>query len=82
MSMPHKVNIYSYLLGLLASDDYHFANEIVNSLLDSLQKVFVQVADENKTKNIMRLLGNLVNYGLISSTWFCQFLLSILEETF
>jgi len=42
----------------------------------------VLVADGNvyASKNVMRLLGNLVSYGLISTEVFCQFLLQIIED--
>jgi hypothetical protein len=35
--MPHKVNIYTALIGSLAVDEFEFANEIVTRTVESLQ---------------------------------------------
>jgi nuclear cap-binding protein subunit 1 len=79
-SMPHKVNLYSTLLALVAIEDFEFANELLTHIVDSLQSVLVLEGNVYACKNIMRLLGNLVHYGLIGSETFCQFLLQLLEE--
>lgn len=78
--MPHKVNIYTALLGSLAVDEFEFAQEIVIRTVESLQQTLVIHADVYRSKNIMRLVGNLVFLGLINSEGFCNFLLSFIEE--
>ena len=69
--MPHKINLYSTLLALIAVDDFEFANELFTSIVDSLNQVLVNDGNVYASKNIMRLLGNLMHYSLISSEVFC-----------
>jgi hypothetical protein len=78
--MPHKVNLYSALVGLVAADDFDFASELFSSIVDSLNQVLVQDGNVYASKNIMRMLGNFMHFGLINSEVFCQFLLQLLEE--
>ena len=78
--MPHKINLYSTLLALVALDDFEFATELLVAIVESLNQVFVLDGNVYASKNIMRLLGNLVHYGLINSEVFCQFLLQILDD--
>jgi hypothetical protein len=78
--MPHKVNIYTILLAQLAVDEFEFSAEIINRVLDSLNQTFVLHGDVYRSKNIMRLLGNLVTMGIVNSEAFCQFLLQFIEE--
>ena len=73
--MPHKVNLYSALLALVALDDFEFATELLTAIVESLNQVLVLDGNVYASKNIMRLIGNLVHYGLINSEVFCQFLL-------
>ena len=73
--MPHKIMIYTALLTNLAVDEFDFAAEIVGRTVESLHLTLVIQGDVYKSKNIMRLLGNLVQVGLVNSEAFCQFLL-------
>ena len=58
--MPHKVNLYSSLLALVAIDDFDFASDLIRQIVESLQQVLVLDANVFASKNVMRLLGNLV----------------------
>lgn len=78
--MPHKVNLYSSLICLVAVDDFDFASEILANAVESLSEVFIQEGEAFRCKNIMRLLGNLVQIGLITSEALCQFLIQIMED--
>jgi len=78
--MPHKVNIYTILLASLAIDEFEFSAEIINRVIDSLNQTLVLNGDLYRSKNIMRLLGNLVTMGIVNSEAFCQFLLQFIEE--
>ena len=73
--MPHKVNIYTMLLAGLAVDEFDFAAEIIGRVIESLNTTLVLHGDVYRSKNIMRLLGNLVTMGIVNSEAFCQFLL-------
>ena len=73
--MPHKVNLYSSLLALVAVEDFDFAADLIRQIIESLHQVFVLEANVFASKNVMRLLGNLVQMMLISSEAFCKFLL-------
>lgn len=73
--MPHKVNLYSYLVAATAADNFEFGQEIVHKVVESLNESLIRDGDCFKSKNAMRLLGNLVQVGLISSESFCQLLL-------
>lgn len=78
--MPHKVNLYTALLALVAIEDFDFAAELIHQIIESLQAVLVLEANVFATKNVMRLLGNLVQMKLIGSEAFCKFLLQLVEE--
>ena len=78
--MPHKVNLYSALLALVAIEDFDFAADLVRQIVYSLHQVLVLDANVYASKNVMRILGNLVQIGLIGSETFCQFLLQLVEE--
>jgi len=78
--MPHKIMIYTALLVNLAVDEFDFAAEIVGRTVESLHLTLVIHGDIYRSKNIMRLLGNLVQIGLVNSEAFCQFLLQFIEE--
>jgi hypothetical protein len=78
--MPHKVNLYSTLVALVALEDFEFAAELVTAITESLNQVFVMEGNVYASKNVMRLLGSLMHYGLINSELFCQFLLQIFED--
>ena len=73
--MPHKVNLYSALLALVAIEDFDFAADLVRQIIESLHQVLVLEANVFASKNVMRLLGNLVQMKLICSEGFCKFLL-------
>lgn len=78
--MPHKVNLYSALLALLAVEDFDFAADLIRQIIESLHQVLVLDANVFASKNVMRLLGSLVQIKLISSEVFCKFLLQLVEE--
>ena len=78
--MPHKVNLYSSLLALVAIEDFDFAADLIRQIVESLHQALVLEANVFASKNVMRLLGNLMQIGLISSETFCQFLLQLVEE--
>lgn len=78
--MPHKVNLYSALLALVAIEDFDFAADLVRQIVYSLHQVLVLEANVYASKNVMRILGNLVQVGLIGTETFCQFLLQLVEE--
>ena len=78
--MPHKVNLYSALLALVAVEDFDFAADLIRQIIESLHQVLVLDSNAFATKNVMRLLGNLVQMKLISSEAFCKFLLQLVEE--
>ena len=73
--MPHKVNLYSALLALVAVEDFDFAADLIRQIIESLHQVLVLDSNAFATKNVMRLLGNLVQMKLINSEAFCKFLL-------
>lgn len=58
--MPHKVNIYSALLALVAIEDFDFAAELVRQIVGSLYQALVLEGHVYASKNVMRILGNLV----------------------
>ena len=78
--MPHKVNLYSALIALLAVEDFDFAADLIRQIIESLHQVLVLDANVFASKNVMRLLGSLVQIKLISSEVFCKFLLQLVEE--
>ena len=73
--MPHKVNIYSYIIASLGLEDFDFATIIVNRVVSLLNECLVQIGDCFMSKNAIRVLANLTQYGLIESEAFCQLLL-------
>ena len=79
-SMPHKVNLYSALLALVAVEDFDFAADLVRQIIESLHQVLVLDANVFASKNVSRLLGSLVQMKLIGSEAFCKFLLQLVEE--
>ena len=79
-AMPHKVNLYSYLVAAIAVDDFDFAKEITLRVVELLNDCLTRDGDVFASKNAMRMLGNLVQMGLISSEAFCQLLLQIVED--
>ncbi len=78
--MPHKVNLYSFLVASISVDDFDFAQEITLKVVDSINTSLTKNGDVFASKNAMRLLGQLVQVGLISSEAFCQLLLQIVED--
>jgi hypothetical protein len=52
----------------------------VQKVVESLNESLIRDGDCFKSKNAMRLLGNLVQVGLISSESFCQLLLQLVED--
>jgi len=78
--MPHKVNLYSYLIAVLSLEDFDFATLITKSVVQLLNEALVQLGDCFMSKNASRVLGNLAQYGLISSEAFCQLLLQLIED--
>ena len=78
--MPHKIMIYTALLSNLAVDEFDFAAEIVSRTVESLQHTLVMHGNIYRSKNIMRLLGNLVQIGLVNSKAFCNFLREFIME--
>jgi hypothetical protein len=58
--MPHKVNIYSYVVAATAVDNFEFSQEIVTKVVEALNDTLIRDGDCFKSKNLMRLLGNLV----------------------
>lgn len=69
--MPHKVNLYSSLLTFIAIEDFDFASDLVRQIVESLHKALVLEANVFASKNVIRLLGNLMQVGLIGSEAFC-----------
>ena len=78
--MPHKVNLYTALLTLVAIEDFDFAADLIRQIIESLHQVLVLDGNVYASKNVMRLLGNLVQMKLIGSEAFCKFLLQLVEE--
>ena len=78
--MPHKVNLYSSLLALVAIEDFDFAADLIRQIVESLHQALVIEGNVFASKNVMRLLGNLMQVGLIGTEAFCQFLLQLVEE--
>ena len=58
--MPHKVNLYSYLVAATAVENFEFGQEITHKVVESLNESLIKDGDCFKSKNVMRLLGNLV----------------------
>ena len=58
--MPHKVNLYASLLALVAIEDFDFAADLIRQVIESLNQVLVTDGNVFASKNIMRLLGQLV----------------------
>ena len=69
--MPHKVNLYASLLALVAIEDLDFAADPVRQIVESLNQVLIVEGNVFASKNVMRLLGQLVLVGLISTDAFC-----------
>ena len=78
--MPHKANLYSHLIASIAVDDFDFAQEITLKVVESINTSLTKNGDIFASKNAMRILGSLVQVGLISSEAFCQLLLQIVED--
>lgn len=57
--MPHKVNIYTYLIAATSLEDFDFATQIVNRVVQILNESLVQYGDCFTSKNSSRVLGNL-----------------------
>jgi hypothetical protein len=49
-------------------------------VVEALNDTLIREGDCFKSKNLMRLLGNLVQVGLISSEAFCSLLLQLVED--
>jgi hypothetical protein len=69
--MPHKVNLYSYIIAALSLEDFDFVTLITNRVVQLLNESLVQTGDCFMSKNASRVLGNLAQYGLIGSETFC-----------
>ena len=78
--MPHKVNLYSFIMAAISVEDFEFAQEITVKVVECLNECLTKDGDVFASKNCMRILGNLVQIGLISSEAFCQLLLQIVED--
>ena len=78
--MPHKVALYSHLVASTAVESFEFGNEIIAKSVERLNETLIREGDCFKSKNIMRMLGNLVQVGLITSESFCQLLLQLVED--
>lgn len=69
--MPHKANLYSYIIAATAVDNFEFGQEITCKVVASLNESLISEGDCFKSKNVMRILGTLVQFGLITSESFC-----------
>ena len=69
--MPHKVNLYSYLVAASAVENFEFGQDVTFKLVESLNESLIRDGDCFKSKNTMRILANLVQIGLITSESFC-----------
>ena len=78
--MPHKANLYSYLIAATTVENFEFGQEITARVVASLNESLISEGDCFKSKNAMRILGNLVQFGLITSESFCQLLLNLVED--
>lgn len=78
--MPHKANLYSHLIAAIAVDDFDFAQEITVAVVEGINTFLTKHGNVFASKNAMRVLGSLVQVGLISSEAFCHFLLQIVED--
>lgn len=58
--MPHKVNLYSYLVAATSVENLEFGQEIIFKVVESLNETLIKQGDCFKSKNAMRFLGNLV----------------------
>ena len=55
--MPHKVNLYSYLVASISVDDFDFAQEITLKVVESINTSLTKNGDIFASKNAMRILG-------------------------
>ena len=78
--MPHKVGLYSYLVAATCVESFEFGQEIVFKVVETLNETLIRDGDCFKSKNIMRLLGFLVQVGLITTEAFCSLLLQMVED--
>lgn len=64
--LPEKTTFYSTLVGLLNVKNYSFGGEVVELLVKSLKDYLVN-SDWNKSRSLIRFLGDLVNCHVISA---------------
>jgi hypothetical protein len=84
LEQPHKVTIYSTLLGLINVKDYEFTQAFLDYLLSALLPRALQSYQLIQSEILVRFLADLVNSNVISTSslliLFEKFL-SVLEET-
>lgn len=78
--MPHKVGLYSYLVAATCVESFEFGQEIIFKVVEALNETLIRDGDCFKSKNIARMLGFLVQVGLITTEAFCQLLLQMVED--
>ena len=69
--MPHKVNLYSYIVAATSVENFEFAQEITYKIVESLNESLIRDSDCFKSKNTIRVLASLLQVGLIKSHTFC-----------
>ena len=71
-NLPHKAFVYGTLISMINLVSPSLAHEIVSHLIEQLQLSLVQERNIHASKNQMRLLAVLAEYGSLSSGWYSQ----------
>ena len=79
-NLPQKVLIYAALVALIAKENAQLAKDLIDTIVQSLKKIFVNDQDAFRSRNVFRFLSYLVDLRVICAKEACQFILNILDE--
>lgn len=84
-NLPHKAFVYGALLAVVmqkenTSSGTGIVTEIVHRIVESLQTALVQDRNVPASKNLIRVLAVLVDYGVIAPGALSSVLLNLLDE--
>ena len=79
-NLPHKVMIYADLIACIAQENPQLAQELVNEVVKSLVKSFINEQDSLKSLNVFRWFSALVDRRVLCSQAACVFIVNILDE--
>jgi hypothetical protein len=83
-NLPHKAFVYAALLALIQQKDRDGGSgiviEIVHRVVENLQYSLVNDRSIHASKNLIRVLAALVDYGVVASGALSAVLLNLLDE--